>query len=325
VKAPVVALLVLALTCEPRVTQAADFAGGTLRVHRNEATADCPDEVSLERAILALGTLPAAPKSPLHVEIEFHHDRTGYVAELRTSGSTEGVREVAKEGDSCAPLAEAVTVVLAVLFDLNPRETSAVAPPGVTPPMTVAERPATPPPRTGTEHPRESASIGMVVSGGAAYGLLGSAVVGTLSGAVRPRLGHFELALGGLWAPNRSVEYPPGRVLMSLLAGSIQGCAWLRPAAARADLGLCAGFLAGSLRASGDGYLKDFPVSNAWLAFEASGLARLPLSRNIALQLGLSLAVPTRQQAFTVENAGVAVESSPVAGLLEVGPELRFP
>jgi hypothetical protein len=215
--------------------------------------------------------------------------------------------------------------VLAVLFDLNPRETGTVAPPRVTPPTPAPEPPAAPPPRAGTEQPRQSASIGIAVSGGAAYGLLGSALVGTLSGAVRPRLGHFELALGGLWAPNRSVDYPPGRVLMSLLAGRIQGCAWLRPDVARPDLGLCAGLLAGSLRASGDGYLYDFPVSNAWFAFEASGEARLPLSRNAALQLSISLAVPTRQQSFTVENAGVAAESSPVAGLLGVGPELRFP
>jgi hypothetical protein len=320
------ALSALAAMLAAAPARSADFAGGTLVVHRNAATADCPDEAALARATLALGALPAAPGPALHVELEFHHDRTGYVAQLRTSGSTEGVRDVAKEGDSCAPLAEAVTVILAVLFDLTPRETppaSAATAAGAAPGRSLPPG-ATPPPaeREGSSRP---ASLGVVAAGGAGYGLLGNAFVGTLSAAARPRLGHFELALGALWAPNRSVEFAPGRVLMSLLAFRVDGCAWLRSAVVEPDLGLCAGFLAGSLRAEGDGFLTDIPANDAWFAFEASAQGRWPFSRNVALQLAISLVVPARQQTFTVANAGVAFESSPVAGLLELGPELRFP
>ena len=165
----------------------------------------------------------------------------------------------------------------------------------------------------------------MLLSGGAAYGLLGAGVAGTLSGAVRPRLGHFELALGGLWAPNRTVEYEPGRVLLSLAAGRIDGCAWLRSGTVRPDLGLCAGFLTGRLRAKGRDYLSTDTANDAWFAFETSAQGRWPLTPNLSLQLNISLLVPTRHQDFTVANAGVAFESSPVAGLVELGPELRFP
>lgn len=320
-----VVVLVAALASPPAL--AADFAGGTLAVTREDAAADCPDEAALERATLALGTLPNAPVSPLHVEIAFRRTESAYVAELRTSGSTAGVREVVKEGTSCAPLADAVAVVLAVLFDLTPRDaTPEPAPPAVGPtPLPRAPAPPPPAPPAPAERAGPRGNVGVLLSGGAAYGLLGSALVGTLSGAVRPRLGHFELALGALWAPNRAVEYEPGRVLLSLAAARLDACAWLEAGTVRPDGGLCAGFLAGRLRAQGRGYLETNAANEAWFAFETSAQGRWPLTPNLALQLGISLVVPTRTQSFTVANAGVAFESSPVAGVLELGPELRFP
>ena len=328
-KSAVLAVVVLAVALASPPALAADFAGGTLAVTREEAAGDCPDESALERATLALGRLPDAPKAALDVAIAFRRTDTAYVAELRTSGSTEGVREVVKEGDRCAPLAEAVAVVLAVLFDLTPRETTPSPPPApVTPPpppRAPAPPPTRPPPLGPPERSGPRATIGALLSGGAAYGLLGRAVVGTLAGAVRPRLGHFELVLGGLWAPHRTVEYEPGRVLLSLAAARLDACAWLGPAPERPDLALCAGFLAGRLRADGRGYLHTDTANDAWFAFETSAQGRWPLAPNLALQLGISLVVPTRQQSFTVANAGVAFESSPVAGVLELGPELRFP
>ena len=326
-KSAVLALLVVTVTLASRAASAADFAGGTLTVEREEAAADCPDEAGLEKATLALGTLPGAPKAPLNVEIAFRRAGVSYVAELRTSGSAEGVREVTKEGDTCAPLAEAVTVVLAVLFDLRPRETHVEPAPAAPPPAPPPPAPPAPPPQAAPpERSGPRGSIGMLLSGGAGYGLLGTAVVGSLSGAVRPRLGHFELALGGLWAPHRTVDYEPGRVVLSIAAGRLDACAWLRTETTRRpDLGLCAGFLAGRLRAEGRDFLTTDTANDAWFAVEAGVHGRWPLTPNVALQLGISLVVPTRAQEFTVANAGTAFESSPVAGLLELGPELRFP
>ena len=323
-KSAVLTLVVLTVTLGADPAYAADFAGGTLTVARDDTTADCPDEAALSRATLALGTLPDAPRAPLNVELAFRREGATYVADIRTSGSAQGVREVAKDGASCAPLAEAVTVVLAVLFDLTPRETNTANPPQ--PLATAAVAPPPPlPPLPPSERRGTHGSIGVALSGGGAYGLLGPAFVGTLSGAVRPRLGHFELALGGLWAPNRTVEHAPGRVFMSLAAGRLAGCAWLQTDVAQPDLGLCVGFLAGALRAEGDGYAENYPPRDAWFALEAGTQGRWPFTRNLAINMGISLLIPTRRQSFTVANAGVAFETSPVAAWLEVGPELRFP
>jgi len=164
-----------------------------------------------------------------------------------------------------------------------------------------------------------------MLTGGAAYGLLGEAVVGTVSVGARARRGHFELALSGLLAPRRTAEHAPGRALVSLSGGGLAGCAWLSADTARPDWGFCAGFLAGRLHAEGRGYLRSETANDAWFAFRASGDGRWPLTPNLSIALEISLVVPTRRQEFTVANAGVAFESSPIAGLIEVGPELRFP
>jgi hypothetical protein len=303
---------------------AAEFSGGSIVVERAETAAECPDEASLVRATLALGTLPAAASPPLNVEVAFRHEPTGYVAQITATGRTEGVREVTKDGDTCAPLAEAVSVVLAVLFDLAPRvEEPAPARAPVPPPSPPVETPLGP---GVIDEPRPSrSSLGAGVEAGAAYGLLGGALVGTLGGAVRPRWGHWELAAGALWAPGRTVDYSPGTVSLSLVAGRAEGCGWLRDSARRPDLGLCAGFLAGALRGHGRGFREEGSAVDAWLALEAGVAGRWPLSSNFALRLGISLLVPTRKQSFSVKELGSAYESSPVAGVAELGPELRFP
>jgi hypothetical protein len=80
------------------------------------------------------------------------------------------------------------------------------------------------------------------------------------------------------------------------------------------------------MRARGDGFDRDAPVvTDAWFAAEAGAAGRFPLTPNVALRFGISLIVPSRSQEYTVAGAGTAFESSPAAGLLEAGPELRFP
>lgn len=103
------------------------------------------------------------------------------------------------------------------------------------------------------------------------------------------------------------------------------GRPWARADGAQADLGLCAGFLVGRIQAEGRGYLRSETANDAWFALQGGGRGRWSFSPNLAIALEISLLVPTRRQEFTVANAGVAFESHPIAGLLELGPELRFP
>jgi len=322
-----VVLLALLVSAGAR---ASELAGGTLVVHRTAEAADCPDEPALAASTLALGTLPPAAPTPLNLEVSFRHEQAGYVAEVRASGRTEGVREVTKEGATCAPLAEAVSVVLAVLLDLSPRDTTpAPAPPPLaTPPPAPAANPnqrAEPQAPASALEPPEPLGFGAGVQGGVAYRLVGDGLAPTVSALLRSRLERWELYAGALWAPSGSADYLEHTIQMSLLSAELGGCAWLRRSRHRVDAALCASFLVGSLHARGKGFPSDVPASDAWFAVAAGLDGRLPLARNWALRLAISAIVPTRRQTYTVAFAEGAFEASPVSGLLELGPELTFP
>jgi hypothetical protein len=318
--------------------QAAELAGGTLTVVRDAEAADCPDDAALANATLSLGTPPAERAEGIAVRVVFQRDAFGYGALVTTTGSQAGVREIRKPGPTCAPAAEAVSVVLAVLFDLAPLEEGGVAaPPPAPAPSPAPPKPrldARPAPRPSPPAPRPAAPpdagpalrVGIGAQAGLSYGLLGAAPVVAVSGALRASIGRWELGAGALGAPNRAVDYLGRAVYVSVVAGRLAGCGWLFPSRDRPDVALCAGALLGRLRARGDGFDRDAPVAaDLWLAYEAGAVGRLPLTQNIALRLGISVLVPSRSQSYEVAGAGTAFESSPAAGLLELGPELRFP
>jgi hypothetical protein len=310
---------------------ASELAGGTLSVHRSAEAADCPDETALIASTLELGTQPVAAPAPLRLEVSFRREPAGYAAEVRASGRTEGVREVTKEGATCAPLAEAVSVVLAVLLDLTPRE----ATPAPAPPPPAPREPTPTPPRANpsaqpsarekTAEPGEPLGFGVGLQGGAAYRLVGDGLAPTVSALVRSRLDRWELFAGALWAPHGSADYLEHTIEMSLVSAKLGGCAWLRRSRATADAALCASFLLGNLRAQGKGFPSDVPANDAWFAVGAGLAGRLPLARKLALRLEISAIIPTRGQTYTVAFAEGAFETSPVSGLVELGPELTFP
>jgi hypothetical protein len=303
------------------VVHASELAGGTLQVTRGEAAADCPDDVALRSATLALGTAPPASTGPLNVEVNFTRDDRGYVAHIRMTGRAEGEREVRKEGENCASLGEAVSVVLAVVFDLLPPPAPATV--GAVPPARSAPQTSPLPARKPAGESRFS--LGLGVQGGAAYGLLGDALVGAVSLALRPRVGHFELGLGGLWAPDRTIDFLEGSVHVSVLSTRLEGCAWLRDSPARLDAALCVGFLAGGLIGRGEGFSPDSSAVDGWFAFEAGAVGRWSVMPKWAFRLAISALVPTREQSFTVQGAeAAAFESSPAGVLFELGPEFAF-
>jgi hypothetical protein len=299
---------------------ATEIGGGTLRVERRETAGDCPDERALRDATIALGVPPPNRTASSDAVVTFDHDEAGYVAHVEVSGANAGVREVRKPGDSCSPLAEAVTVVLALVFDLAPPEPPAALAPK--PPAPVQPPPSVPPPAA---PPAPAAfALGLGVSAGAADGLLGDSVVGTIGGGVRPAFGRWELSATALWAPGRTLDYLAASVQLSLLAGRLQGCGWLSRAVARPNLGFCLGALVGALRGRGHGFDHDLHANETWAALEGGAVGRLPLGPRWSIRAGISALVTTGRHEFTVGGAGTAFESSRWAGLVELGPELHF-
>jgi hypothetical protein len=305
-------------------------AGDELRVTRSQTAADCPDEAALAAATLEHGARPPVPPADvLTVTVELERDATGYVARIATIGRKTGTREIRAPGETCAELVELTSVALAILFDLLPPEAPeppALVPLPSAPPMPASPRsePREPQPTTPEIKSNPERRIGSAtVYGAGAYGLLGDVFTGVAGGALHLQVSRtLEVGAGGFWAPGRTISFEPGSVSVSLVAARLElaGFASFGSLAlgARVELGI------GSLQAEGDGFDLDHTPTELWLAAGAGAVTRLELSRLFALRAGISGFIPYRSQTFSVQGAGTAFESSPLAAVVELGPELAF-
>jgi hypothetical protein len=327
--------LAIGLLCGFSV-EAMPVRGGELRVRRSDVAADCPDEAELSAALAAIeGSAPLEPDSPISVEVELDRDGAGYVARIRVSGTKSGERELRDSGDDCTPLAYAISVALAILFDssLEQAEASPLRVPPLPAPGAVrpakAEAREQPIRREGAvpaASPREhwpTASLAVRVGLGA--GVLGYAITGQLGVSLRLRTSRrWELSVGGFWAPGRDLPHGSGVGSVQLLAGRAELTATLAEAPP-GRLAVSAGLASGALKGAGLGYDHDYEASAFWLAPAVGAVGSWRLASGGALSLSTTLLVPHRAHRFRVAHVpGAAFESAPAAALLELGAELSL-
>lgn len=333
----------LAVLLSSGAAWALPFSGGELRVQRSAEASDCPDEQAFAASTAALGT-PSAEisSSALSVVVELARDQGGYVARIRATGRKSGERELRSTEDSCEALAEAVGLVLAVLFDLLPDDgdgsafpSSADTPPVATAPPAFSVTPApraSAPPDTRRSQPHAGASrpppatrpvVWLGAYPGVASGLLGHALSGQLGAAIHARLGRrLAWGTGGFWAPGRDVSHGPGVVSVFLAAGREEITLTLARSA-RGELAARAEFLLGAIAGRGRGYDRDRTATELWLAAGLGAAGRWRLGPRWWLALSTLLIVPHRTQTFSVaEVPGSAYRGAPAAVLIELGPEL---
>src|SRR3982751_52777 len=104
-----------------------------LSVARGPGAEDCPDTAALRARVeqitgTRLGRVTATEPA-LAVAVSFSREGDRYRAAIRTQGPKEGERVLEDEGPTCAALAEAVGVTLALLLDRVPRRALPAAPP----------------------------------------------------------------------------------------------------------------------------------------------------------------------------------------------------
>ena len=283
-------------------------------VARGPGAEDCPDSTALQARVEQItGTrleLLAATEPPLAVEVSFSREGDSYRAAIRTQGPKEGERLLEDEGPTCAALAEAVGVTLALLLDRVPRR----------------DLPAPPPPQAPATIPGRAPIrwIGWIgISGGPVFGETPGATLG-FGPTLGVELERWSIALGGTETLSRSVRFASGTVRVGLTSGNLQLCRMidLRGEALRA--GACARAAAGQYRGEGDGYPVTTSVRLPWMA--AGGGLRVGGRWGKRLLWGVSglLMIPIRRQTFSVENAGVAYESAAVGGALAVELGVRL-
>jgi hypothetical protein len=308
--------------------EANEIVGFELSVARTPEAADCPDAPAVAAALQQVGSDPArrapeAEEGPLFTQVLFDRDSTGYVAEVRSTGRKTGVRVLRNGASTCAPMAEATTVVLAVLLDLLPEGVNEPAPATVViAPSSRAS--AAPAPARPAAAPNRPIAVALGVETGLGAGVFEDVAAGSLGGAVRPSYGRWELGAGALWVPTRSLPYMNGHVKVALLGARLTGCAWVVSFGNRIGFAGCTGVLLTALRGQGDGFDRDFTATRFWPVAEVGLRGRLELSDRLSLRLGVTGLLPLRRLTFSVERLAVAYETPSLGVLAEIGPELRF-
>jgi hypothetical protein len=294
-----------------------------LNVERAPGAEQCPEQRQLVERVEGILRRPlqnSVDTSALTVDVRFERSAAGsFVARVSSTGPKPGQRLLRDTNPTCDPLAEAVSVAIALLLDSaleQAKRSEQVSAPAPSQPET---QPSSTPPLAEAGAGRAALtrrwSARAALEAGGGYGLGGDgAWLGF--GRLGARHGGWLLDLGGGGNLPTERGFDGGRVRTSLLFGSLRVCYLLGHSPSIAP---CVQVAAGRLRGEGRGYGQ---VQRSTLPWTAGGLglaAETPLAAGVYATLGATLWVPTRRQTFSVENAGIAWESKAVAGVLTAG------
>lgn len=290
-----------------------------LAVRRAPDAPDCPDGARLAadvaRQVGRPVFEPSGSGSLPTVDVAIVRDGPGYQAMVVVEGRA---RRLADPGPSCAGLSEALAITIAILIDraAMPVLPAPLPPPEPPPPM--PPRPVAIPP----SGPRASLALESAFT----YGLLGASARPAFTALLEIRVaGPVWLAPGFLWAPSRSIDFPPGAVGVSLAAGTLRACAALLGGARNGpSLSACFEPSFGALHGEGAGYASDDAASRLWATLGLGLVGRGPLFGPVgwfAHAAGFALVGPREQ--FDVRGVpGIAYDPSPAG--LSVGAGLRL-
>jgi hypothetical protein len=294
--------------------RATELSGAELSVVRDVSAPDCPDADELERRVLALWMAPATTAA-LRVDVRFARTPNGYDAELRASGARAGTRYLSTDAATCAPLADAVTVLLALLLDMVPaRDMLRPRPLVVTTPVVTHRELRLPPLHLGL-----SSGLGLTL------GTLGSQPAGFMSASLLARRGHFVAETLAFYVAPRTVDYEPGFVKVGLWGVAANACYSTRVVGERGVAWRpCLGLRLGRLSGAGTGYDVNSTAAQEWFALAGSTHLELPLSARLRFVSGLMLWLPVARHELVVQGRGVAFETWILAGALQLGLELTI-
>jgi hypothetical protein len=273
-----------------------------VEVERTALAGDCPGREELSAAVERILERPIheteTSEGVVRVIVQFKKEASKYQAHLQLRGSKSGERTLTDSSDDCQPLAEAVSVAMALFLDQELPEVPEKIPPEPAVERTAPERPLA-----------LRAAFGTGIAAG-----LGSGLSPVFEVELSLAVGGFLLETGLGGTATTSQELEPGRVRTQLVFASVRGCYLF------GDLwrfGPCAAFGMGSLRGRGIGYEANASQSLWWTAL-GPGLVlqrRLgPSSSRIFGGARGDLWIPTQSQSFRVDNVGAAWESPAVQG-----------
>jgi hypothetical protein len=314
------------------------------------SVAGCPKDREVRAEIERVLGGPPSPASRRYLRAEATVSRTGtggfHLHLITDLGGTVGERDF--DGPTCAAVANAAALIVALTFDPDaltrraepappaPSQRPAPVPPAApAPPVVSLPEPAILPaplpdagplasPPSAAPVPRPRPVLAMGVMGSASTGALPEVGEG-LGGRVGLLAGRFRADVSVSYWPDRTATLPRrplagGRI--HLVAADGSACwALLR---APLEISPCLGLEVGSMVATGFGVRSDGSGAALWIAPSAEALAALPVGRRFAARLDLGVLVPAERPPFVITSAGTVYRAGPVVGRAALGLEIRF-
>jgi hypothetical protein len=296
-----------------------------LVVTRGEGAQDCPDSATLAERVrtVAGASVIGAELDPAAIEtwvqVAITRNFGGYSAQINTSGLRHGSRALEDLGPSCASLADAIAVTLAIFLDPYASALPAkMAQPAPTPPRP-AELKAKP--QQAADLPRRTRFF-LNAGAGVALNLLHHALPLFVANAGLRLTPSWSLSLGGGYVLTDTVPSRGGEVELSLAFADLRGCGRAVGEAERAHLDWCLAARIGSLRGSGQSYTDSFSKRTAWLALAIGPEVVFPFTRSLSWILTGEAVLPVIRNGFDVQANGsrsLAFRPSAVGGSISLG------
>jgi len=283
-----------------------------VRVERGPGAEECPDAAKLGERIVSIRGRADTPNHGKY-ELSFSHTADRFSATIRSGPNGESQRVLEGHGPTCAALAQAAAVTLALLFDSDADSEPAVK----------SEPPPPPPPKAAPLPPepmvvvpaRPRARIQSTMALGAA-GL--AFVLRPLSPAFSTEIGlrveRLRVGLGVLYTPTQALALDPGHVNESLLSGTARTCVALVRSPSL-ELGVCSGLFVGAVSADAVGFTNNEHRRRSWLAIPLE-LSLAELSSSVGWEVSATALGALVHQDFEVEGLGVAYRAPRVGVML---------
>ena len=294
-----------------------------LVVTRGEGAQDCPDSLVLAervRGVAGANVISAelgAGVVETWVQVAIARNFGGYSAQISTSGSRHGSRTLEDLGPSCASLADAIAVTLAIFLDPYAN----LQPTPVAPKDTAPHRSPEPKQKPPAEAPYP-ARFFLDAGAGITLNVLEHAMPLLAGRAGLHLTPDWSLSLGGGFVLTDTVTSPGGEVELSLAYADFRGCGRALGQAGGAQLDWCLAAMIGSLRGSGVGYAEGFSQRAAWLAAALGPEVVFPFTHSLSWVLAGEAVLPIIRNGFEVQVNGsrsVAFRPSAVGGLISLG------
>jgi hypothetical protein len=296
-----------------------------MAVERRPGAEGCPDADTLTTRV---ERIRGRPTDSLKVgyRVTFAKSDEAFSAIIRSNQEGAGERTLEDHGTTCAALAQATAVTLALLLDSDVETNEAPEPtpsaaPSVAP--SAAKPPAAAPPAPTSETrpilraPVERAPVYSTLAVG---GATTSGVVKTIAVALSAEAGisvaRWHMGLGVLAGLPEDIALGPGVVRETLLSGTARIC-YAPVRSGRASFDLCSGGYLGAITAEGETYTTNARQMKSWLAvpLEIGGTYAWD---SFALQATASALLPLTRQEFRIDNLGIAYEPWPIAAVFSL-------